>query len=173
MKQKTPTTSAASAQNKTYSYSAYDTRHVERLLACLDRVFEKGPDSWRASCPTAAHPHGDRSAGLSIDTAEDGRILLYCPAGCHAEEICGAIGMELRDLFPPKPFHNGHRPPAGGLSYAERKKLSNALHTEELVIKIFDEDRANGLPMDDDDRERVGIAMAYAAKFRRALGVGS
>ena len=174
MKQKTPEAFAPSAQNKPNYSSADNTTipsgaPVDRLLARLDKVRPNGKDRWLACCPA----HEDRTPSLSVRECSDGTVLVKCWAGCTARDITAAIGMELRDLFPPKPFRNSHRAPAGGLPYAERRKLSNALHTENLIIEIFDQDRANGLPLTDEDRERVGLAMAYAKKFRRALGVKS
>jgi CHC2 zinc finger len=50
--------------------------------------------SWKALCPA----HDDRNPSLSIDE-RDGRILLYCWAGCSTEAVCAASGIEVRDLF--------------------------------------------------------------------------
>jgi hypothetical protein len=52
-------------------------------------------DGWNARCPA----HDDRKASLSI-RENDGKILLHCHAGCSLEEVCRAVGIELRDLFP-------------------------------------------------------------------------
>lgn len=47
-------------------------------------------------CPA----HDDGRASLSIAEGDDGRILLKCHAGCNVEQIAGAVGVQLRDLFP-------------------------------------------------------------------------
>jgi 5S rRNA maturation endonuclease (ribonuclease M5) len=49
-----------------------------------------------ARCPA----HDDHHPSLSICLGEDGRILLYCHAGCSLEAICAAMHIEVRDLFP-------------------------------------------------------------------------
>jgi hypothetical protein len=54
-----------------------------------------------ASCPGPNHRRGDRTPSLSISEGPDGRVLLHCHAQCPTEEIVRALGLELRDLFPP------------------------------------------------------------------------
>jgi hypothetical protein len=71
---------------------------VVRVLDRLSRVKQTGPARWIASCPTGAHPHGDRSRGLSIREADD-RVLIYCHAGCGAVDIVEALGLTLGDLY--------------------------------------------------------------------------
>jgi hypothetical protein len=70
---------------------------VERILERLERVRRSG-DGWTAQCPGPNHKHGDRDPSLSV-TQGDGKILLYCHAGCDVEQICAAIGWTLSDLF--------------------------------------------------------------------------
>ena len=52
---------------------------------------------WAARCPG----HEDARASLSISIGRDGRVLLKCHAGCEAQAIVSAIGLELKDLFQP------------------------------------------------------------------------
>ncbi len=80
---------------------------AELVLARLRKVRESGA-GWTASCPA----HEDRRPSLSIQEAQDGRVLLHCHAGCEVEAICGALGMEVRELFPsatPTPRTAGSR----------------------------------------------------------------
>ena len=58
-------------------------------------------DGWLASCPAAGHGkgQGDRHPSLSISIGREGQLLLWCHAGCPLEEICGAVGLRVRDLF--------------------------------------------------------------------------
>lgn len=51
-------------------------------------------DGWAALCPA----HDDRMPSLSI-CERDGRILINCHAGCTAEAVCKAAGIEMSDLF--------------------------------------------------------------------------
>jgi len=75
---------------------------IQKLLERLDKVKTLGPGRWQASCPTSLHKHGDRSQGLYIRETSDGRILIHCFAGCGAADIVQSVGLELKDLFPPK-----------------------------------------------------------------------
>ena len=79
---------------------------LEALLAKLPGAKRAG-NGWAACCPT----HDDRRASLSIAQAEDGTVLVKCHAGCETVSILAAVGLEMRDLFPPKsgptPTRNG------------------------------------------------------------------
>jgi putative DNA primase/helicase len=55
---------------------------------------------WMARCPA----HDDRYPSLSIREAEDGKILIYCHAGCDQEHVIAAL--RSRGLWP----DNGPRP---------------------------------------------------------------
>jgi len=50
---------------------------------------------WVAKCPS----HQDSSPSLSIREAQDGRVLVYCFAGCRVAAILAALGLGSRDLF--------------------------------------------------------------------------
>ena len=67
---------------------------VERILAGLDGV-EETASGWQALCPV----HDDRAPSLSI-TEKDGKVLIYCHAGCLTQDIVEAIGLTMSDLFP-------------------------------------------------------------------------
>ena len=56
------------------------------------------PRGWIARCPVLSH--NDRSPSLSVGEGKGGRILLHCWAGCQLAEICSALNIQLRDLFP-------------------------------------------------------------------------
>ena len=87
---------------------------LSQIIERLDGVkpYRKG---YIALCP--AHP--DQDPSLSIDEGEDGRILLKCFAGCPTEEIVGAIGIEMADLFPEKPSGNGSRQMVATYNYLD------------------------------------------------------
>jgi hypothetical protein len=67
------------------------------LLERLDGVRRTGPGTWRARCPS----HGSKSLTLAIREADDGKVLLKCFAECSVDEVVGAVGLKLEDLFPP------------------------------------------------------------------------
>ena len=80
------------------------TDPVPDLVARLSDV-EETKSGYQARCPA----HEDDKARLSISRGDDGRALVFCHAGCSADEICRSIGWSLADLMPPG---NGHDAPA-------------------------------------------------------------
>jgi putative DNA primase/helicase len=54
----------------------------------------KAGDGWVARCPG----HDDKTPSLSIRDADDGKLLVYCFAGCASEEVIGAL--RDRGLWP-------------------------------------------------------------------------
>ncbi|MCK4627019.1 MAG: AAA family ATPase [Phycisphaerae bacterium] len=71
---------------------------VGAVLGRLDNVKQTGPKQWIARCPV----HDDKHASLSITHDDEGKVALFCHAGCSTKDVCAAVGIELRDLFPPK-----------------------------------------------------------------------
>ena len=69
------------------------------LLARLEHV-RQVTDGHVGRCPVPGHgqERGDRNPSLSV-TERDGKILLHCFAGCRNEDIVGALGLDLKDLF--------------------------------------------------------------------------
>ena len=67
----------------------------------------RSSSGWSARCPA----HDDKENSLSIGVGHDGRVLLKCHAGCEAEAIVRAMGLEWADLFPQKdlPHRRGGR----------------------------------------------------------------
>lgn len=62
--------------------------------------------SWAAHCPA----HEDKRPSLSLRQGDDGRILIYCHAGCRPEDILDKLGLTWADMFPPGERRNGHQP---------------------------------------------------------------
>jgi hypothetical protein len=73
-------------------------RHIADLL----RGKKRG-ESYRCHCPA----HDDKRASLSLGLGSDGRILLYCHAGCEFESIANELErMEVfRVALAPSPSH--------------------------------------------------------------------
>lgn len=69
------------------------TELVTRLNA------RKNGSGWMAKCPA----HDDKNPSLSISEGRDGRVLLFCHAGCTTEAIVAAMGLKMSDLMPPAP----------------------------------------------------------------------
>lgn len=68
---------------------------LDEILTRLDGVKKVG-SQFIARCPA----HADRRASLSVDEGDDGRVLIFCHAGCRIDEIVRAIGIKMTDLFP-------------------------------------------------------------------------
>lgn len=49
-------------------------------------------------CPN----HDDEKASLGVTTGIDGKVLLYCQAGCTTLEVVERLGLKMADLFPAK-----------------------------------------------------------------------
>jgi hypothetical protein len=66
-----------------------------REIAARSNAAPSGDGNWIARCPA----HDDRSPSLSIAEGREGRVLMFCHAGCEIDAIARALGIELRDLF--------------------------------------------------------------------------
>jgi len=84
-------------------------RPLDLVLSRLDRVRRSGK-GWLARCPA----HDDHTPSLSISEAADGRVLLRCHAGCETEAVVWALGLSMRDLFPPGVGAKGRRSASEG-----------------------------------------------------------
>lgn len=73
------------------------TPYLTVLSALGSRVKRKKGAGVLANCPA----HEDDRVSLAVDNA-DGVVLLKCFAGCAAEDIVKAMGLQWGDLFPPK-----------------------------------------------------------------------
>ncbi|HNU11377.1 MAG TPA: CHC2 zinc finger domain-containing protein [Rubrivivax sp.] len=76
---------------------------AENILQRLQKVRRTGPGRWSACCPA----HDDRAPSLSVREVDDGRVLLHCFGGCAADDVVAAVGLEMADLFPPRPGSPG------------------------------------------------------------------
>jgi hypothetical protein len=111
-----------------------------------------GPDRGRACCP--AHGGKNRSA-LSVGRADSGAVLLRCWQGCTVEQVAHALGLDLVDLFPPKP-QTGH-----GSGPQKRRRMLTAgqaldlLSAEITLAMVCASDMAQGRKLDEFTRKRL------------------
>jgi len=68
---------------------------ASELIKRFDNGRQNGK-GYSARCPA----HDDEKNSLSVDTGDDGRLLLHCHAGCPAADVVRAVGLTLRDLMP-------------------------------------------------------------------------
>jgi hypothetical protein len=140
----------------------------DRLIPLLERVRQSGPGAWTASCPTSAHKRGDRSRGLSIRETEEGVLLLKCFSGCTASEIVWAVGLELSDLFPPRPEGHGNRPKAPPVPWRD---IFEGIQTDLTACFLAFSDLAAGKSFSPEDAAYIaGRAEDLGDQIRRARG---
>lgn len=129
-------------------------RPIDLVLSRLEsyRLRENGRDRWRACCPS----HGGKNpSALSVGIGTDDAVLLKCWHGCDATEVAQALGLELSDLFPPRPQ------PGHGAGPIKRRRLLTAgqaldlLNREALLVVVCASDMAEGKPLDDVTRARL------------------
>lgn len=131
---------------------------IDRLLERLERVKATGPGRWSACCPGPLHNRGDRNPSLSVTTGDDGRVLLRCFTGCDVSAIVGAVGLELSDLFPPRPGnHTGPVPPHQRPKISDRDLLTIIRREVCIVAQAGEELLVGPLALPDLDRLRSAV----------------
>jgi hypothetical protein len=128
------------------------------LLNKLEKV--KGSKGrWVACCPA----HLDRSPSLAITETDDGRILLKCFAGCSAQQVVEAVGMDLTDLFPND--NNLDRLKANHINKPVRRPfyasdLLKIIQFEALLTSVAAFDLSEGRQVSEVDRKRLKTAVS-------------
>lgn len=122
---------------------------LEPVLSRLRQV--KGRNgSFTACCPA----HDDKSPSLAVRETQDGRVLLHCFGGCSVEDVLGAIGLEISDLFPEQEGH--HQPKVKPKFYAT--DLLRIIYKEALIVSLVAMDMHKGRVVPEEDRERLLLA---------------
>ncbi|MBE2293558.1 MAG: virulence-associated protein E [Phycisphaerales bacterium] len=130
---------------------------IDLILSRLERVKSTGPGRWSACCTGPLHNHGDKNPSLSIAVGDDGRVLLKCFAGCDVASIVAALGLELSDLFPPRPItHAGPIPPHQRPRISDRDLLA-IIRREVCVIAVAGEELTI-MPLSLPDLDRLRTA---------------
>lgn len=122
---------------------------VDILLSRLDKVRRRTPDQWSARCPA----HDDKGPSLSIKALPDGRVLVHDFGGCAVDEVLGAVGLSLHDLFPANPG-------TSAAPLARRRLLTAGQALEVLVFEATltataAGNIAHGVELNDTDRARL------------------
>ncbi|WP_298159799.1 CHC2 zinc finger domain-containing protein [Ferrovum sp.] len=141
---------AGTSRNASASYHDPAAKILERL----QKVRRTGAGRWIACCPA----HDDRSPSLAVREADGGRVLIHCFGGCSVQEVVGALGLELGDLFPPRDVnHKPERRPFDAFSVLEA--VSFELTVAGLILAQF----VAGEPLDTQMRDRVALASGRVA----------
>lgn len=112
---------------------------LDRLDGAGLRPYPAG-SGFRSFCPSHDDVH---TPSLQVDEGDDGRVLLYCRAGCHAGDVAGELGLRLRDLFPARdrqlaPVKPKLVPVAGGGMATRAQRDIIERETAELVRQWAD-----------------------------------
>ena len=128
------------------------------------KLRENGRERWRACCPAHA---GSNPSTLSVGIGNDGAVLLKCWHGCSADEVAGALGLELSDLFPPR---EGHGAPLKRRALLSARQCLDVIEFEALLTWTAAFNLANGHTLTPDDLQRLAVAggriQALAAEVR-------
>lgn len=122
---------------------------LDTILPRLHLVKGKS-GSFSACCPA----HEDKTPSLAIRELQDGRILMHCFGGCSVEDVVGALGLEIGDLFPDRGEH--HHPKVKPRFYAQ--DLLRIIHREALIVSLVAMDIHQGRVIPDKDRQRLLVA---------------
>lgn len=133
---------------------------IDMALTRLDGVTHAGK-SYKALCPA----HGDKTPSLSVKEGDDGRVLLYCFAGCGIGEIVAAIGMRMVDLF----ICGASKQYASKIPGVSAQELRAAMDHERLILFIVNADQRAGRSVPQSDLDRTKIALDRIAMVRRIL----
>ncbi len=98
---------------------------LQEFLGKLHGVQHTGGESYQARCPA----HDDRNSSLSVKQGERG-IVVKCFAGCDATAVCGAVGVEIRELFSAAAQRPRHTFGCRLADYAQAKRLDVAMLRE-------------------------------------------
>jgi hypothetical protein len=127
------------------------------------KLRENGRDRWRACCP--AHG-GNNPSALSIGVGADDQVLLKCWHGCDVDEVVGALGLELSDLFPPNPANGSGSPPIRRRRLLTAAQGLDLLHDEMHLLIVCASDMVAGKALDESTRNRLLQAGARIAMLR-------
>ena len=126
---------------------------AEKFVQRLGKV--KGRNgSWTACCPA----HDDKSPSLSIREGEDGRVLVHCFGGCDVQEVLGAVGMDMSDLFPEKQERYEVQTSKQMKPAFYATDLLRIASIECLVVMIAAYDIRQGKKLSESDMDRLQIA---------------
>ena len=73
-------------------------RPIELVLTRLE-VSSERDGQYECRCPA----HDDQKASLGVREGDDGKVILYCQAGCDTRDVVNSLGLEMGGLFPSHP----------------------------------------------------------------------
>jgi hypothetical protein len=130
---------------------------IENLLARLTKVKGRA-GNFVACCPA----HEDATPSLAVKE-QDGKIILHCFAGCSVENIVGAVGMDMTDLFPPIEKQDYSRPVPKVKFFASDMLRVIALEAAIVSVAAYDMSKGKTLPKADLDRMQLAYQRINSA----------
>ena len=127
-------------------------RHIRSSFRSSQGVRQTGHNRWMAKCPA----HDDRSPSLSILETDEGILRIKCFAECGGADVLGAVGLELKDLYPEALKH--HSAPGKPNHWHAAREAFLVVSQEALLVAIAAENIASGIDLSDDDRDRLILA---------------
>lgn len=97
----------------------------------------------------------------------DGRLLIFDHGGDSVDEILGAIGLELWDLFPENTEHQG-KPKRQAFPATD---VLRALHFEVLIVLTASADLITGKALSQIDHDRLVTAVGRIRAAARGAGL--
>lgn len=129
---------------------------VSVILNALQKVKRTGQGRYVALCPV----HDDRKPSMAITETSDGGVLIHCFAcGANGAEVCGALGIDQSELFPPRldneDYRNVRKKPE--LLFTDRQLLE-CIEFETMIVLAAAKQIATGKKLSDVDLSRVDVA---------------
>lgn len=131
--------------------------NVENLLSRLEKVRPNGRQRWMACCPA----HADRTPSLSITEQQNGKVSVKCFAGCSGEEVMGAVGMSLAELYPDWDAHKlyvEHPTYATTKAKREKNKQEEQQRKDEILLEIYKQMARTKQPLTQEDHAKAKAA---------------
>lgn len=98
--------------------------HLSEFLDRFDRHVDAGKGDFLVPCPNP--DHADSHPSLLVGQSQtDGRIIIYCRAGCSYQSVLSALGLESRDLFAPDNRPDSRRPVSESVPDPEGPTISD------------------------------------------------
>lgn len=124
---------------------------AEAIVSRLAKV--KGRNgAWTACCPA----HDDKGPSLAI-REQDGKVLLHCFAGCTPDAVLGALGLDMTELFPPRPAWEDRSKPQPKVKFFA-SDLLRVIALEASIVSIAARDMAKGKTLPQADLDRLQLA---------------
>jgi AAA domain/Toprim domain len=144
----------------------------ERLIADLQNngqtVIDAGTTA-KAQCPA----HDDTNPSLSI-TAIEGRVLIYCHAGCTSDAIVTSLGRTMTDLFDNSRGADYLYPDGRQVHRTPTKQFSQKGHTKGTALFRADKitEQVHTVYVAEGEQDVLAIESAGGVAVCSAMGAG-